>query len=369
MIKALYVHFPYCDSICPYCDFLKMVGSKERQMEYRLLLIKELNEVKNELQDLETIYLGGGTPTAFLYLEDILKEIKKDVDLRGIKEYTIETTPKEALKYAKIFKEYGINRVSIGVETFSKKIMTYLKREDNDFASVSKIVNELRNNGINNINLDLIYSLPYSSLKTTKADLKAILKIGVEHVSYYDLILEEKTILYHDVKTGKVRLPSEDSSIRMRDEVEKELKEFGYVQYEISNWAKPGFASLHNSAYWELKDYLGVGLGAHSEVNGRRFNNPTNFNTYAQLNAGKQIQDLREPYECDLKKEYFLLGLRMNKGVSLSHFNDLYQISAISAYPAIKTLIKEDLLTIDGDCLSLTIKGRHLGNLVFEEFV
>jgi len=210
MVKGLYIHLPFCRSICPYCDFVKRVSNKEIQFSYLKSLLVELEIRKEEIQHVETIYIGGGTPTSFLYLKELFEGIQKSVNIEQVKEYSIESTPLDALNYLSIYHHYGINRFSLGVESFDPKILSYCQRKKNSFRDVKEIICELRNEGINNINLDLIYSLPYSSLKTVKYDLKCLKKLNPTHVSYYDLIIEDGTILKHELDKKSISLPCED---------------------------------------------------------------------------------------------------------------------------------------------------------------
>ncbi|MCR5741653.1 MAG: radical SAM family heme chaperone HemW [Gammaproteobacteria bacterium] len=366
MIKHLYIHIPFCDSICPYCDFIKRVSDDNAQKEYLNSLIKELLFYKDSLSDLETIFIGGGTPTAFNYLEEFLEELDKVVDLKRVKEFTIETTPNRALRYLSIYNKYNINRISIGVESFDPIVLKYLKRKNNDYENIKSVVDTLKTNGIYNINLDLIYSLPYSSLKSIKEDLEKIISLDVKHISYYDLIIEDKTILKHDLDNNLISLPSEDLSLEMKDLIDKDLSLNGFHRYEISNWAKDGYESSHNKSYWLLEDYLGIGLASHSLVNDMRFKNTSVFKEYLNI---QNKDSYKEFYPCEKEKEYFLMGLRLTEGVSLSKYKMLYNKDVFIEYPKLKYYLDNGLIEVEGDYLKLTSKGLPISNLVFEEFV
>ena len=369
MIKALYIHIPFCDSICPYCDFNKRVSSDETQKMYLKKLKEEIDYNLDSFNDLETIFIGGGTPTAFNYLEELLEYLSLHVNLSKIKEFTIETTIDRALRYKDIYKKYNVNRLSIGVESFNKRINEYLGRKNNKYIVLKKVINELRISGINNINLDLIYSLPSSNRHTVKEDLLKIEKLNVEHISFYDLIIENNTKLKYDLDNNKINLPDEDESIKMRDLIDKYMPRFGYHQYEISNWSKDSFESLHNKSYWELKEYLGLGLGAHSQANNTRFSNPTSLKTYALTNSKEEYLSNRDYYDFEKDKEYFLMGLRLIKGVSIKKIISEFYIDPFTKFKGINKLIENGLLEINNDYLRLTKRGRDLGNIVFEEFV
>ena len=369
MIKHLYIHIPFCDSVCPYCDFTKRVSNNETQKIYLNQLLKEIEYNKDSFNDLETIFIGGGTPTSFIYLKELLEALNTYIDLNSIKEFTIETTPARALDYLSLYKKYNINRISIGVESFDPRVNKYLKRKSNDYESVKEVVNTLKINGITNINLDLIYSLPFQSLDLIKKDIKIIKELDATHVSYYDLIIEDKTILKYDLDHKKISLPSEDESVKMRDYINDKLDELGYKRYEISNYAKSGFESIHNMSYWTLEDYLGLGLNAHSKVGNKRFFNTNSLKTYALFNSKAEYEAEREIEECDLKVEYNILGLRTIKGVSLNIYKVLFKNDLLVDYPFVQDFINNGLLEIDGDYLRLTKKGLDLGNIVFSKFL
>lgn len=369
MIKHLYIHIPFCDSICPYCDFSKRVSGDRIQKEYYIKLKEEIIYNKESFHDLETIFIGGGTPTSFTYFKELLELLNEYIDLSMIKEFSVETTPKRALDYLDLYSEYHINRISIGVESFDSRINSYIKRDNNDFENVDKIVKKLKEKNIKNINLDFIYSLPFSSIKTVKKDLEYIAKLDVTHVSFYDLILEDKTILSHDLKLNLIKLPDEDSEVKMSDLIDETMPKLGFHKYEISSWAKDNFESIHNKSYWLIEDYLGLGLNSHSLVDSFRFNNPSEMKDYLNVKTYEEYLKMRHFYPFEAKNEYFLLGLRLINGVSLSEYEKRFNSKPLDDFKGINKLIDEDLLVIENGFLKLTKKGVNLGNIVFGEFV
>lgn len=370
MIYSLYIHIPFCKSICPYCDFYKRVSGEEMQMKYYEALITELELVKDQLDNIFTIYIGGGTPTSFIYLEELLEQIKKYVNLSMVEEYTIESTPRDLINYnLKILQENGINRVSIGVETFNDETLKYLKRENNHFEEVKEVVDKLRRVGINNINLDLIYGLPFQTVDSVKKDLEYIKIIDPPHVSYYDLIMENNTILSYDLKNQLIDLPSEEENIKMRDTIEGKLKKYGYKHYEISNYCKHESESIHNMACWSLFDYIGIGAGSHSFYDEKRYYDTIDLKTYALLPKNEDLSLIREYYNCDMKNEFFIMGLRKTDGVLIAEFEDYYHLNLFDAFPDIKKSIEDGLAIIVDGRLKLTKKGRHFANQVFRVFV
>ena len=307
MIKHLYIHIPFCKRICPYCDFNKRVSSTEIMEKYRDTLIREIKDSKNDLSNIETIYIGGGTPSFYPYIEDILKTIKEYIDINNIKEYSIESTPETILDIINLLPIYGINRVSIGVESLNQKTIEYLNRKNTSFNELKNIVGKLKNVGINNINLDFIYSLPFETIDSIKNEIDDVLKLGVTHLSFYDLIIEDKTKLSYDLSNKLISLPNEEENIMMRDYIIDTLESNGFKRYEISNYAIKSYESIHNLSYWELEDYIGIGLGSHSLVNDKRYYNTLNI--YEYLNY-KSIKDMAEQYNLPPN----IVRIRLNKG-------------------------------------------------------
>ncbi len=368
MIKGLYIHIPFCDFICPYCDFKKRLKDDLIEKEYRDSLIKEILNKKEYLNDIDTIYIGGGTPTAFSYLEDILKTLDSIIDLSNIKEFTIESTSNRCLDYLDLFTKYHVNRLSIGVESFDDKLREYLKRTDETKEELIEKINRIREKGINNINLDFIYSMPYSSLSTIKNDLELIKEINPTHISFYDLIIEKNTQLSYDLKRNKVSLPSENESVRMRDLINKTLKQYGYKRYEISNWRKEGYESIHNKYYWNLEEYISFGVSSHSFYNNRRYENISNIKEYIRLIKNNDYISIIKEEDTNLKSEYFIIGLRLISGVSLSKYTNLFNSDPFKDFN-IQKLLDNKLLVKRGDNIRLSKRGLEVANIVFMEFI
>ena len=368
MIKGLYIHIPFCDSICPYCDFKKRLKDDLIEKKYKDALIKEIVNKKEYLKDIDTIYIGGGTPTAFNYLLDILETIDSLIDLSKIKELTIETTTSRCLDYLNIYNKYKVNRISIGVESFDDKLKQYLNRTNETKEELIHKINKIRKSGINNINLDFIYSMPYSSTHTIKNDLELIKEINPNHISFYDLIIEPNTTLSYDLKRGRVTLPNETESVKMRDLINKTLKDYGYKKYEISNWAKDGYESIHNKYYWNLEEYISFGVSAHSFYNGKRYENISSIKEYIRLIEENDFDSIIKEEDTDLKSEYFLMGLRLISGVSLNKYKELFNTDPFADFN-IQKLIDNKLLVKRGDNIKLSKRGLEIGNIVFMEFL
>ena len=273
-IHSLYIHIPFCNKICDYCDFTKL-------QYFRKFAVGYLNALKDELasyniKDLKTIYVGGGTPTALE--DDLFLELLQIIDSYrdGVKEYTFEANPESlSLAKAKILKEHGVNRVSLGVQTTNDKILQAVNR-DHSFEQVKTAIKILKKQGIDNINVDLILGLPHSSKSILEIDVKNVLSLGIKHISCYGLTVNPHTTLFNK----GFKEPSGDVLRQYYDLVEDILKENGFIHYEVSNWAKPGYESEHNLTYWRNEQYYGVGLGASGYIGETRYKNTVNLSQY-----------------------------------------------------------------------------------------
>ncbi|MBU1020127.1 MAG: radical SAM family heme chaperone HemW, partial [Firmicutes bacterium] len=311
MLTALYLHIPFCNQICVYCDFHKEMATLSKKTKYVDALCLEIIQHKDELKNIKTIYIGGGTPSSlpldlldklFTTLHSVI-QIDKDI------EFSIETNPNDINKeFVALIHRYGVNRVSIGVQTFSQKHLSFLGRthtEDDIYLAVQT----LRNNGITNINVDMMFSLVNQTENELMTDIEKLLKLEVTHVSYYSLIFEEKTKLYQLYEQNKVSMNSEDLEAVMYNRVIDSLTEAGYEHYEISNFSRPGYQSKHNIVYWETKDYLGLGSGSHSLVDGVRMFHPLNITKYISQVALEE--DNLTYYEVEPLRESLLMGMRL----------------------------------------------------------
>ena len=273
-IHSLYIHIPFCNKICDYCDFTKLQYFRNFAIDYLKALKDEL--ASYNIGKLKTIYVGGGTPTA---LEDnLFLELLKIIDpfREGVKEYTFEANPESlSLEKIKMLKEHGVNRVSLGVQTTNDAILKAVNR-DHSFEQVKAVIKNLKEVGIDNINVDLILGLPHSSEKILKEDLHNILSLDVKHVSCYGLTVNPHTALFNK----GYKEPEGDLLRAYYDIVEEILTSSDFVHYEVSNWAKPGFQSEHNLTYWRNEQYYGVGLGASGYIAETRYKNTVNLSQY-----------------------------------------------------------------------------------------
>ena len=363
-MKGIYVHIPFCEHICHYCDFVKRVPkNKEMVDSYLVALRKEIFSYQAHFDTIETIYIGGGTPSMLdeselIYLFESLKNIHPI-------EYTIEVNPESYThKKGEIFKQYGVNRVSLGVQTFNEKLLNYLNRKHSN-AKVYEVVSDLKSLGIPYISLDLIYAIPGQTMEDLEQDLEHIRTLNVSHVSCYSLILEEKTYFYHQYLRGKFEQMDEDMEAMMYQKVMEKLKDQGFEHYEISNYAKDGHYSKHNLLYWTLGEYIGVGLGAHGFINNHRTLNHKALPKY--LNMPLELKTFQDE---DMRiQDELIFGLRKIQGIHVKEIEDKYNISLMEKYPKLQEKIDLGLVEWKGEYLKLTEKGIFLGNQVFMVFV
>ena len=363
-MKGLYVHIPFCAYICHYCDFVKRVPKNKDMIDtYLSALKKELLIYKDHYDTIDTIYIGGGTPSMLSVDQlTILFEALKDINPI---EYTIEVNPESYTKEkGLLFKKYGINRVSLGVQTFNQDLLHYLNRgHKND--EVYEAINHLKAINIPYISLDLIFAIPGQTLKDIDIDLNHIKKLDVTHVSWYALILEEKTYFYHQYIHGKFNEMDEDIQALMYEKVVYGLKDQGFNQYEISNFAKHDHESKHNKIYWTIDPYIGVGLGAHGFIDGYR--------TYNERAMPKYLDHyLKEKtYQTDdmLLQDALIFGLRNTKGIEIESIEKRFNIDLFKKYPKLLEKKELGLIDIENGYLKLSKKGTLLGNQVFMVFI
>ena len=308
-VNSLYIHIPFCNNICDYCDFTKLQYFRNFAISYLDALEKELKGY--QIEELKTIYVGGGTPTA---LEDDLFEkllaIIKPYS-NGVQEYTFEANP-ESLTSQKVslLKQYGVNRVSLGVQTTNQKILNELNRK-HDFTQVKEAIKCLNDVGIENYNVDLILGLPHTSENILRQDLENILALNPKHISCYGLTIHPHTALFN----RGFQEPEGDVLRQYYDIVNEVLVSHGFIHYEVSNWAKPGYQSEHNLTYWRNEQYFGCGLGASGYIKDIRYKNTINLDRYFK---GEYIQEKEVVTSDDQKTYQIMLNLRTIEGLDIS---------------------------------------------------
>ena len=352
-MHAVYIHIPFCRSICTYCDFCKVYYNKKFTANYFKMLEKEIiSQYNNEL--ISTIYIGGGTPSSLDTLElkelfRITKLFKKTRNYEFSFECNIEDISLELLQ---ILKESGVNRLSIGIESFDKKILKLMNRHATYKDCLAKI-NLARTLGFNNINVDLIYAMPKETMFTLRRDIHKIIKLNPEHISTYSLILEKNTILYNE---GYKNI-KEEKDAKMYNYIKKILKKHGYNHYEISNFAKEGLESKHNITYWLNEEYYGFGCGASGYIGNIRYENAKSITSYlkGEFCLNKNLLSRQEEMDNEI-----MLGLRLLKGLDIDKFYRKYQISLMDSYPKVKNLIKEGLLILEDNHLKIPEKYIYI---------
>ena len=323
-VKSLYVHIPFCSEICSYCDFVKVYKKEDLIDRYLEVLKSEINSIP--VRVLKTIYIGGGTPSCLSekQLEKLLKMLSV-FSLENEYEFTMEANP-ESLSENKIklLSKYGVNRVSLGIQTFNEKLLKLLNRRHTK-EDVFTVVNSLKKSGIENYSFDFIYSLPFQHIEDINRDLDIALSLNPKHLSFYSLLVEEHTMLY--IKGYKEA--SDVIQREMYDFIYGKLKENDFHRYEISNFARKGYESMHNKVYWHDQKYYAVGVSASGYIDNYRYTNTKSIDKYIAGDNNKDIEyiDLE-----DNIVEYIMLGLRLDEGLSLSDFNSKFGFDFIDRY-------------------------------------
>ena len=361
MIKNCYIHIPFCDRICSYCDFCKMLKYDKFVDDYLIALEKEIKYFYKG-EELETIYIGGGTPSSLNLkqlekLFDILSIFKKSKNIEYTIEGNFESTSKEKLD---LYKKVGINRLSFGIETINKNGLELLDRSI-DLDKIEEVIKYSRSIGFNNINVDLIYALPKESIKDLKKDLDYIYSLDLEHISTYSLIIENHTKL----KILDTKNIDEDLDYDMYKYICDNMKKHGYIHYEISNFAKEGYESKHNTCYWDNSNYYGFGLGASSYIENRRTTNTRSLNNYMEERYPKEIEYL-DKY--DTMEYEVILNLRKKDGIDLIKFKDKYDIDLINVFNY-TDLIVMGLLRLDNNHIYIPEDKWYISNSIIIDII
>ncbi len=387
---ALYVHIPFCLSKCNYCDFNTYEGIEALMPTFVAALSDEIALWADRLgrPRVSSIFFGGGTPSYLPSnsISELLLHIQQTMRVNVGAEITLEANPDDlSAEKAEAWLAVGFNRVSIGVQSFDNRILVSLSRRHTADAAC-QAVETARKAGFENISIDLMFGLPQQSLSDWSDTLNRAVGLGTEHLSLYGLQIEPGTPLHRDVQIGTIPTPSDDLAADMYEMAMDALDEARYEHYEISNWAKPGHRSQHNLAYWLNLPYLGVGPGAHSSLNGRRFANMKSPRRYIHSIGSADQSRAIDPYritEGDLAVDFMevtslktsmsetmMLGMRLAEGVSRTEFQRRFGSSMDSVYgPEIEFLTNAGLIEHRNDNIALTRRGKLLGNSVFEQFV
>ncbi len=340
MYKSIYIHIPFCHNICSYCDFCKMFYNKD-------LVDRYLDELKNEYESLkednmiDTIYIGGGTPSSLSMQElDKLFSIFKDIELSTNYEFTFEINPEDITEeLLQKLKENKVNRISIGIETINDKFYKFLNRYNNKEELLEKI--NICKKYFNNINIDLIYAFPKETINDLKNDLDFFKLLDVTHISTYSLIIEDNTV----IGINNTKSISEELDREMYDYIINYLEDNNYNHYEISNFSKEGYESKHNLTYWNNETYLGIGLGASGYLNKVRYTNTRSINKYLD---GDYIYE-KEKVSTRQQEEYeIILGLRQVKGIEKNKFFTKYGVHIEDEFDILNLVDKKLIEDKDG---------------------
>ena len=357
-VKSVYIHIPFCEQICSYCDFCKMFYSKNIVDKYLKELKKEIDKTyKKEL--IETLYIGGGTPSS-LNIEElkVLFDIINTFNLSKNCEFTFECNLNITEEKLKLLYDNKVNRLSFGVQSFNENNLKFLNRNHTK-EDIFNVIKTAKKIGFSNINIDLIYALPNETLKDLEEDLDLFLKLDVNHISTYSLIIEPNTILYNN-NTKNI---DQELDYKMYELINKKLS--NYNHYEISNFSKKGYESKHNLVYWNNLEYYGFGLGASSYIENTRYDNTRSINKYLE---GKYILN-KEELDLKQKLEYeFILGFRKIKGINIKDFHNKYDLNILDN-KIIKKLINENKLINDNENIYINPKYIYVENSILEEFI
>ena len=360
-MAGLYIHIPFCKKRCLYCDFFSTTQLARRE-EYVEALLKEIAMRRNEASEpIQTVYIGGGTPST-LPSEAVIA-IDQLLHSYHIAEYTMEMNPGDTTReYLQALRQTGINRLSIGIQSFQDELLQLIGRRHNAQQAIDA-VRMAQEVGFDNISVDLIYALPTQTMAQWEADIETALSLGVQHISSYGLMYEEGTALTKMMENGELEAIDEDTENAMYDRLCERLKEAGFVHYEVSNFALPGYEAKHNGNYWNGTPYIGVGAGAHSYIGKVRSWNPDDLDAYIQgMKDGPLKRESETLTEKNIYNEQIMLGLRTNRGI--------LEPTSVQSQSNIERLVANKLLkrTDEGRVVA-TQNGLHVLNRIIEELM
>lgn len=371
---GLYIHIPFCRQKCLYCDFPSWAGKEDEMEGYVDALMKEIQNRSREYPDrrVVSVFFGGGTPTTLSIpmLERLMGAVLANWDVAEDAEITTEANPGTLDgEMAAALKKMGFNRLSMGVQAWQNRLLKELGRI-HTIESFQENYKAVRKAGFANVNTDLMFALPGQTMEDWQETVKNIAALEPEHISAYSLILEEGTPFFDRYEKGELEPAAEELDREMYHWAVEYLAEMGYEQYEISNFAKAGGQSRHNRIYWQAEEYLGLGLGAHSYMEGERFHNTYDLREYIEGEGFLWKEDAEGIAAEDALAEFMFLGLRLTEGVSFGRFRERFGQGMKNIYGSqIEELVKEGLLEEDERGIRLTKKGVDVSNYVFEKFL
>ncbi len=373
---GIYLHIPYCLHKCGYCDFNSHPENTDEAQAYISALLLEIDHYAPRFsgRKFSTVFFGGGTPTILPpeSLDNILGKVKNLFNLSSCCEITIEANP-ATIKQETLtqIRSAGFNRISIGVQSFDTDELKLLERVHNE-KEIHTTIDRARLAGFDNLSLDLMFGLPNQSPKKWRSHLRQALAKTPNHISAYSLTIEPATSFFKLQERGRLHLPADDIQLEMFQDTIDTLQSAGYEQYEISNYAQPGFKSRHNLNYWDNGEYLGLGAGASSYINGERCKNtnlPARYIREVQ-SEGSAVESTEKLDLLHAMGETIMLGLRHIKGIAIEDFENRFQVSFKAVYgKAIDPLLKEELITFNNNRMALSRKGLYIADSVILKFL
>lgn len=365
--KGLYIHIPFCKQKCKYCDFISYTDKEDIFDEYINRLRIEASEYKGA--EIDTIFIGGGTPS-LLSCEQftaLTEMIKTTFILSDDCEFTIEANPKTLdTNKLKTLKSCGVNRISLGVQSFCDEELKAIGRI-HDAKTAYNTVELIKEHGFENFNIDIMLNLPNQTKESLLNTLETAISLNPSHISCYSLILEENTPLFNEYETGKFELTSDEYDRELYTLAKDTLSQNGYCQYEISNFSKEGFKSRHNLKYWNCDEYIGLGVAAHSHLNGIRFYNSSEIQEYINGFYHKEETLLKKE---DKISEYIIMRLRLTEGIPLEEFKKRFNIDFYEKYKElIDKFVSAGFMKCENNSYRLTDSGFNISNSIMCEFV
>ena len=372
-MTGLYVHIPFCNQICPYCDFYKMVVSDELKNKYIDALINEMKIKDLKTKEINTLYIGGGTPSSLsLYLiEKLLFNLSLNIDLVSLSEFTFECNPEDInIELLKVLKKYHVTRLSIGVQTFNSEFQKLINRFTTE-SRIFEIVKMLEEVGIRNYSFDLMYGFKNQTLLDVKYDIDALNKFNPTHISIYSLIVEDRTLFGLRKSNDECLELSEEDQANIYLFIIDYLESLGYYQYETSNFAKEGYKSLHNLIYWNSDNYYSLGAGASSFIDNKRYLMNTKIHEYINdlsnfLMPSRYIEDLSSN---ELIEEYIMMNLRKNEGLNVIKFKERFGLDFYEHFPGVSDLLKSKVIDINKDNISINKNYRYVANTIIVKII
>lgn len=360
MVSSCYVHVPFCDTLCSYCDFCRYIHQIDTKNQWLQKIGSEIN--KTSIEYLDTLYFGGGTPTCLSYEQlDVLTDLFTE-HIQEKTEWTVEANPESFTEDKMILlKEKGVNRISLGVQSFKEELLNEIGRK-HTVSQIDQVIHGLRKHEFHNISIDLMYGLPGQSLQDVYCDLQTFLTYDLEHLSIYSLQIEPNSVF------GKKKLQpcDEDLEADMYEMIEDVLVKAGYIHYETSSYAKKGFFSQHNLAYWQDKDFYGIGCGASGKINNIRFDNTRILDTYLDKGASPEYIIMNND---ERAFEAIMMGLRTSLGFSYVNWDKRYKMDFLNKYKNVLNKWVPDSLYIAEGWIRPTRHGMEILNSILVDFL